>query len=41
MIYTLAKRRGWGLDRIAEHLSYSRSQVATVLQRARQNGALQ
>lgn len=35
VIWRLANRRGWGLDRISQHLGYSRSQVAELLATAR------
>lgn len=31
VIWRLKKERGWGLDRISEHLGYSRTKVAEVL----------
>lgn len=34
-IWRLSQERGWGLSRISEHLSYSRSQVAAVLAKQR------
>lgn len=36
-VWRLANRRGWGLDRISQHLGYSRSQVAELLASARGN----
>lgn len=34
-VWRLANQRGWGLDRISQHLGYSRSQVAELLASAR------
>jgi hypothetical protein len=35
LILRLAHERGWGLDRIAAHIGYSRTQVAELLASAR------
>lgn len=37
VIWRLANRRGWGLDKISAHVGYSRTKVAEVLQDARGN----
>lgn len=35
LIFQLATKRGWGLDRISAHIGYSRTQVAEILASAR------
>ena len=35
LIWRLHTERGWGLDRISQHLAYSRSQIAVLLASAR------
>jgi hypothetical protein len=37
-VWRLHNVRGWGLDRISQHLGYSRSSVAEILASARGNG---
>lgn len=34
-VWRLSQRRGWGLDRISDHLGYSRTKVAEILASAR------
>lgn len=36
-VWRLANQRGWGLDRISQHMGYSRSQVAEILASGRNN----
>lgn len=40
VVYRLAAKRGWGLDRIEQHVGLARSQVALILQQAKNGGAL-
>lgn len=36
-VWRLSVKRGWGLDRISQHMGYSRTQVAEILAQGRGN----